>query len=385
MKRNILIFSFFFLIGQSCFSLASDVEISGYVKYLYTQTKWPFFNSTFNDHLIHSRLNVHFYPTNNLKLVTEFRWRTYYGNSVSRIPNFKQWVTHDYPFANLAWTVKESGKLLSYLETDRLYLDYMTQSWQITLGRQRIAWGTCLVWNIIDLFNPMSYLDFDYEERPGSDALRFQYFTGSLSRVEVAVKPDKSKDKQVFAFLWATHITEYDIYLLLARWHNNTTLGMALSGYIKDAGFRAEFRWNAPQNKTRPLPLLATDDWKLVLSVDYTFSNSFYIHSEVFHNYNGLTDKIGIYHNEVLQTGLPTLARWSLFQEFAYDLHPLVRANVFMMYNPDDGSKLFGPSLSWSVGSNLDLYVISFLTKGSNTSEFGSLGRANYLRLKYSF
>ena len=66
------------------------------------------------------------------------------------------------------------------------------EKWELTLGRQRINWGVNLAFNPNDLFNAYSLIDFDYQERPGSDAIRFQYFTNELSSFETAVQFGKS-------------------------------------------------------------------------------------------------------------------------------------------------------------------------------------------------
>ena len=58
-----------------------------------------------------------------------------------------------------------------------------------------------MVWNITDLFNPQSVLDFDYEEKPGSDAIRIQYFTGVIGRLEFVFKPAPNKEDQSLAVL----------------------------------------------------------------------------------------------------------------------------------------------------------------------------------------
>ena len=47
---------------------------------------------------------------------------------------------------------------------DRAWIDYTRGKLQLRLGRQRINWGTNLVWNPNDVFNTFSYFDFDYEE-----------------------------------------------------------------------------------------------------------------------------------------------------------------------------------------------------------------------------
>ncbi|NOX89041.1 MAG: hypothetical protein GXO77_08445 [Calditrichaeota bacterium] len=372
-----------------------DFETSGYVKYLFSGAKLPFIQKRLNDHLLHARLNTRWYVTSDLSFSLETRWRTYYGQSVEDIPDFKERITHDYEFSDLGWELIKKNRLFSFAEIDRLYLDYQAPKWQITLGRQRIAWGTSLVWNIIDLFNPMSILDFDYEERPGSDAVRFQYFTGSLSRIEFAYQPAPSNNKQIFALLWATHYGEYDLFFLAGMKHHRKTAGFAWTGYIKDAGFRGEFRVSDPLSEgpqtPAPLPELPslTNDKRIsvqgVLSFDYSFPNSFYVHSELLYNRNGRTRNAGFYQLQAAKADMLTPAKWSLFQEFAYDFHPLVRGDVFVFYNPDDRSGLIAPSVSWSVFTNVDLYLIGFVIRGKSSSEFGAMGNAGFLRLKYSF
>ncbi|APF18814.1 hypothetical protein Calab_3183 [Caldithrix abyssi DSM 13497] len=374
---------------------AFDYSFSGYVKYLYSNTKLPYFPNRFNDHLLHSRLNGRFYLSTSLTFVAETRWRTYYAESIETLPSIKNQITQDYPLIDLGQKVIDSGAWFSYLELDRLYLDYAAEKWQFTAGRQRIAWGTSLVWNVIDLFNPLSILDFDYEERPGSDALRFQYFTGSLSRLEVAYQPARSPQEQTFALLCATHYGEYDFYFLAGSQNKRKTLGMAWAGYVKDAGFRGEIRWSEALYKSGkqppPIPFFPslTDNKKnmlqMVLSADYAFSNSFYVHTEALYNRSGLTQNAGLYQTQAQQLGLLTVSRWSLFQEFAYDLHPLVRLDVFALFNPNDRSYLIAPSVSWSALTNLDLYLIGFFSGGNALSEFGSFGRAAFCRLKWSF
>ena len=69
---------------------------------------------------------------------------------------------------------------------DRVFLEYNKNDWEVRVGRQRINWGINLAWNPNDVFNAYSFFDFDYEERPGSDAIRIRKYTGIASSVELA-------------------------------------------------------------------------------------------------------------------------------------------------------------------------------------------------------
>ena len=68
-------------------------------------------------------------------------------------------------------------------------------------------------WNLNDLFNAYSFFDFDYAERPGSDAVRLQYFTSSSSSAELAVKVDADNDVTA-AGLWRFNKWGYDFQFL---------------------------------------------------------------------------------------------------------------------------------------------------------------------------
>ena len=381
MKICIILFCFFLpltLIGQ-----VSKLDLNGYTKYLFTSGKNPATTNRLKDHLIHSRINLHWFPASSLTMAMEIRLRGYYGNSVEDIPDFISTIKSDYDYkldANL-WQKKQT---IGYGEIDRLYIDY---------------WGTSLVWNVIDLFNPMSILDFDYEERPGMDAVRIQYFTGELSKLEILYKAGKNKYTHGFAGLFTINYWDYDFFLLAAMYNNRKTLGGAWSGDIKGGGFRGEFKISEPPSKGDStdypiynMTLYGTDlttynhnVFSAVLSGDYTFSSSFYIHSEILFNSNGKTDYTGFYWYQINEASMLSPARWSIFQEFAYDINPLLRGDLFLIYNPIDKSSLFAPSLKWSFITNLELMSVLYVTLGQSDTEFGDYGNSLFFRLKYSF
>ena len=328
----------------------------------------------------------------------EIRLRGYYGDSVKEIPDFISTIKsyYDYELDAEFWNKKQT---IGYGEIDRLYIDYLHDKFQITLGRQRVAWGTSLVWNVIDLFNPMSILDFDYEERPGMDAVRLQYYTSELSKFEIIYKAGKNKYSRGYAGLFTINYWDYDFFILAAMQNNRKTIGGAWSGDIKGGGFRGEFKISEPPTKgdSTDYPILnmtfyGTDltlynhnVFSAVLSGDYTFSNSFYIHSEVLYNSNGKTDYAGFYWYQTSEASMLSPARWSIFQEFAYDITPLLRGNFFTLYNPNDKSSLLAPSLKWSFITNLELMTVLYVTSGQSGTEFGDYGNSLFLRLKYSF
>lgn len=397
MNRKLFLCLIAWLIPIHVHAQMPSYELYGYAKYLFSSTEMPFLQNRLNDHLVHARINTRLYPTNSLIAALEVRLRGFYGESLEKMPGFKSQITNEYDDPKLDAVFWNQKKTFGYAQIDRLYLDYTFEKLQITLGRQRIAWGTSLVWNVIDLFNPMSILEFDYEERPGSDALRLQYYTGAISKFELAIKPGKNKYNTTAAGLWSINKFGYDFYAIAAFKNNRKMLGGAWAGNVRGAGFRGELLVSDPPNKSLSTKYPASIYFgqsffesnkrvmSLVLSADYTFPSSLYLHTETLFNSNGKRKDAGLFSLDVLDAGMLSPARWSIFQEIAYDLHPLVRGTIFGIINPDDKSSVIMPSIAWSVITNLDLLVIGYYTFGDPLTEWGNWGNAVFVRLKYSF
>lgn len=399
LKKNKLLVLFFLIVTNTVFSQGlSPFEYNGYAKYLFSSTKVPGINDRLYDHLLHLRLNTRYYATQNLTFGMELRFRTFFGESSYKIPNYRELIQTTHDFVELDFYLWETKYSIGYLELDRLYLDFVKDDFQITVGRQRIAWGTCWVWNPTDLFNPLEVLDFDYEERPASDAIRIQYYTGPVTKLEVSYKPAKDTYDQILAGLVSLNKWDYDFNFIGGIKYNRWLAGFSWAGDIYGAGFRGEILVSQspnsnsttityPQYTYSSASLILADEpiTSIALSGDYTFPNTFYIHTELLYNNIGVTDNTLLYQPEANSLGLLTAARWSIYQEFSYDITPLLRGSLFGIYNPNDLSCVIVPSLSYSIITNLDLYLISFLFEGNPLTEFGEYGITYYARLKYSF
>ena len=367
----------------------SPFDYNGYVKYLFSNSKYPNASERYSDHLIHARLNTRWYPSSSLTGALELRFRAYYGETVENTPNFLDMIKTKFDFADLGKVIWNEKSSVGYLEIDRLWFDWVKNDFEATIGRQRIAWGTSWVWNPIDIFNPLSILDFDYEERPAVDALRMQYYTGAVSKVEFAFAPAKNKKDIIAAGLVSVNKWNYDFNFIGGVKKERWLAGAGWVGDIEGAGFRGELLVSKGKEVSLPFSnnTFGTDDpiYSFVLSGDYTFPNSFYIHTEVLHNNIGVEDQTSLHQQQALDLGLLTAARWSLYQEFAYDITPLMRGTIFGLFNPDDKSFVIVPSVSYSVVTNLDLLLLGMFFDGNPITEFGDYGSTLFIRLKYSF
>ncbi len=392
-------FIFFLLLSHgSLKAQLSDVELRGYAKNLSTLYHGDFYNIPidFGNYQNSSqlRLNLFWYANDNLILTAQGRTLLIYQDNVQGYINLMNGFSKSSYYFDSKITHIDQKNIAAYTEIDRLNIDWGWQDFEAILGRQRIVWGTCLVWNPTDLFNPFNILDFVYEERPGTDALILNYYTGPVSQLNIAATPGRTVEQVIYAGRYVVNKWNYD-FAFLPGWQKKMwRMGFNWAGNLFDGGFRGEVLWSKPdKNYDQSIYLLPgyvskvlkNPFWTIVLSYDYTFSNSFYIHTEYLYNGLGVTKNAGYRQWEILQTGELSPARNSIFQEFAYDLTPLLRGDIFMILNPNDCSWILAPSLSYSLSSNWEAYLLAFISDGVAGSEFGGYPDQYFLRFKFSF
>ena len=368
---------------QTADAQQSSTELGGYVKYLLSST-FDSPNGTVTDNLLHARLNTKWYPYEGLSGVMELRFRGYYGGTVENTPQFAEQIKNRDGLSGTDATLWRAKKSLGYGEIDRMYVNWAPNNFQATIGRQRIAWGTNLVWNVIDIFNPLSILDFDYTERPAVDAIHLQYYTSPVTKLAVAYKPRTTYSESITGFLWTLNRWDYDFHIIGGERYGMNFGGLGWAGDVAGGGFRGE-------TLVSDIPELATGGAtgslmvSTSLSGDYTFRNSFYIHTELLYNSAGVTSDAARFRLRAQKLWLLSPGRWSLFQELSYDLTPLVRGSCFAIVNPNDRSVALVPSVTWSVVTDVDVSILGLIFSGRTGSEYGGLGKGIYSRGMLSF
>lgn len=360
------------------------IAVDGYLKFLQTIFYQDFNHNWMTDNLIHNRINFHWYPSSKITGTIEFRNRIFYGDFVKTIPGYKESVTRDNGFVDLSFNWSDGYSYLLNSTIDRLYFDYIAGDFQARAGRQRINWGQNLVWNPNDVLNAYSYFDFDYEERPGTDAVKLQYYTGFTSHGELIYQFGDSLENMSFAGLYKFTKMKYDIQVLGGYVRDDWVLGTGWSGNIGGAAFRGEFTYFHANN-----PNMSNRN-QLVGSVsgDYTFKNQLYAHLAVIYNSLGRTKNIHFNQDLFLEGTTAknlTPSRVEIFGQVSYPFTPLITGNFAGIVNPFDKSFFFGPGFTISLQNNLELFLFGQFFEGSENTEYGNIGKLLYWRLKWSF
>lgn len=391
MKKFAIIF-FLILIFLQGTTQAQKLTFNGYIKDLgmYYKPASPIQISE-SDSLdflflnqIHNRLNFRWYATNSLTFALEARNRLFFGQMIRKFPDYENMVNNDEGYFNLGTIIASGDSWFLHSAIDRAFVDYTLKNWQFTAGRQRINWGVNLVWNPNDIFNTFSYFDFDYEERPGTDGVKIQYYTGVTSSAQLVYKIGRNNNETAIAGMYRFLNGSTDFQFLGGWAGKDYVLGGGWSGDIKGGGFRGELTYFIPVNNHNG----SEQAFVASVSGDYTLKNSLYLHSAILFNSNGKTGDAGgdrgIF-NQDLSAKMLSLGMFNLFGQISYPFTPLFSGNFAVIMNPLDQSSFLGPSLTFSLGNNWEIMANGQYFLGRSGTEYGDYGKAIYGRLKWSF
>jgi hypothetical protein len=366
-------------------------QLDGYIKQLQS---FNFFNESFPapptfqgtdtlllDNFFHHRLNVSWTPVANWQLKAGLRSRFFYGDAVKANPFYAEQISdgsNDWLDLDVVWL--DGKQLVGHTVVDRLYGEYSKNEWEVRLGRQRVNWGISTIWNPNDIFNAYAFTDFDYEERPGADALRVRYFTGYTGSVELAARGADRLEHSVIAGRWLFNSGGYDVQLIGGYANQNWVLGGGWAGNIKNAGFKGEASWfYGTESQESSLAITA--------NFDYAFEKGLYLNVGGLYNSEGQT-KGGILQLFTFELSARNLYpyRWASFLQLSYPLTPLMNAGLATIYSPVESHALFlNPTLSFSIADNWGLDAVGQVVFDQEMEGYASPLQALFLRIKFSY
>ena len=382
-RKLIFILSLFLIVYDQTFSQEKPkyLTLNGYVStmqsVMYDSLSGPFVI----DNLIHNRLNLKGFVNENITFAAEFRNRLFSGDMVRAGPSYSEFIASDQGIVDLSWNILNEQSFFLNTTIDRLWVDLNYGKIQARIGRQRINWGQTLVWNPNDIFNVYSYFDFDYVERPGSDAVRLQYYPDFSSAIEIAVKADYN-DQITGAALYRLNKWGYDFQFLAGYFNSEDIVaGAGWSGAMGSVSFRGEASWFQPVKNFSD----TTGTGILTIGFDKSFKNNSMAQMQVMfcNNPVDLISFGSLYYGNMSTKDL-AFSKFSAFGLFSYPVTPLLSISVSAMWFPDMMSYYAGPSLDYSFAENVDLSLI-WQHFESRINEPRTRINMAFLRAKFSF
>ncbi|MBK9109623.1 MAG: hypothetical protein IPM92_14940 [Saprospiraceae bacterium] len=359
------------------------IEIKGYIKDIQTSFFQDRIESITSFNTLHNRINLKLNLDSKLYFKLELRNRILWGDLIKEIPNYGTFLDDDAGFINLSKLWMDEKGFVIHSMADRMYLHYTTDVWDIKLGRQRINWGINTIWNPNDIFNAYNFLDFDYEERPGSDALRIQKNLRSNASIEFAYKPGKNKDQHIGGILYKWNSAAYDFQLLTGLLNTDYFIGGGWAGSIMDAGFKGEFSYFHPKKNTDD----TSGVWSLSFMFDQTFTNEWYLSFAYLYNSQPNGSLIG--NSGFLDAQLSAKSlfpyRTTFYTGISKSLSPIHNLALALIYSPTQNTILCIPSYHWNAATNFDIDITLQSSFAEISKTYKSIGNAFYIRGKWSF
>lgn len=377
MKSNLCIA---FLVGWMMISVGSalaqpSVQLKGYVKELGAFQLSNDLSKVHFDNIVHHRIESRWDFGSGFSAQADARTRWISGYSVRNTPGYGSLIDFDPGVIDLSHNWVDTDRHVVNSSIDRLHLSWIKNQWEVHAGRQRINWGKTMVWNPNDLFNNFAWLDFDYEERPGTDAARVQYNWGYASSAEVAYKITDDIQNSVIAAMYRGNIGTYDIQTIAGYYEDQFAAGVGWAGYIGTSGFKGEMTLFMPDNTV-----------SAVIGADHMLSNGVMLSGELLYN-GGYDDEVNSETSLLRPPSASNLfiASTGYFANASASPHPLVNVSFGVLGSMTRSVHIFIPQISYSASENIDVLLLAQLLKGSALENATETPNAVFIRLKWSY
>jgi hypothetical protein len=236
-----------------------------------------------------------------------------------------------------------------------------------------------ITWNPNDIFNSYSFLDFDYEERPGTDALRVTYPIGLLSSLEGAVA--LANGGRSIAALRYFFNTKYGDYQLNAgHYLGRSTIGLGWASAIGEAGLKGELQYFSALGP-------AYSRVNASVEFDYMTKKEWYWLAGVLLNSRGLNQAVADWSTVSFELNPENMmpGKWNGLIGCRKQWHPLWTSGCSIVYAPGMRLLLGITTLQYNAGEKTDFDFVAQNFFGQREQKFQSITQAFFLRFKYSF
>ena len=363
--------------APSCFK--SHFELDGYVKFMQTFSG-DLDGNIYDQSLWHNRINTKYKINRDHELSLELRNRLMYGEAVKLNTSLKSFLDIDNGVVDLSFVAGENDKFLYSGIIDRFYYKGVSGNWEWSIGRQRINWGINTFFNANDLFNAFNLTDFDYEERPGSDAVRIQKYFKKGSDLELAgaIYGDTSF---VAALKYGWNYKGYDLQVLAGKYFDDYVVGGGWAGDIKNWGFKGEFSYFIPDSKN------IKQAASVSIAGEYILKNGKFISLGALYSANGLRGGSDVTTSLLsFKTSAKNLmpTQWTGMVTIGGQVKELSNFAIVLLYMPEVKMGLLMPSISYSIAQNWDVSLYMINVVGVMDGDAIALTNG-FFRLKYSF
>ena len=271
---------------------------------------------------------------------------------------------------------------------ERLDVMWSVARFDIDVGRQPLSLGTSHFIGVLDVVAPFAPGDLDATYKPGVDAARLRRGIGMTGEAEIIAVASKPWNNGALLGRFRSSVKGIDVELVGGRFRKRGFGGLGWEGGIGDYGVWGELAlFERRKNAEKVWGGWSEAAFSGVAGIDINLPSDFKVGGALMYQDFGVRhpeDLASVYNDAPFREG------WAFLASAGYGLltvhrrmHPLVDADLAGIFNLVDGSTLWQPRLTVSVGDNADMTFYGWLGTGDkNTytftgittrSEFGSL------------
>jgi hypothetical protein len=361
-------------------------RFGGYFRDLLTASHSFFTRDAYGDDVNRLRLSFDGSWQRSLLVHVEYDNELHFGNLITE-PDFDP-VRHRQDSAYFDLLHIWLDRKHAYWDSS-LYRGYLTLrhgNAELTLGRQRIAWGTAHFWSPTDVFNPISPLQIESDERQGVDATQLSVRLPGGFRWSLVYAPQDGINRSTEATRITKTIHNFDVAALGGHFAQDWMAGGNFAGQWGGAGLRGELTYTWRGNGSS----LQSDALRWTFGTDYAINNKWYVLAEYFYNQGqpaGFTPGQPFdpsillrYANQIF-----TLQRHFISAGARYSVTPLLNLQTYAVVEPAGPSVFFMPMASYSLTANTDISAGGQLFASSPTGEFDQVPNLFYLEFTVHF
>ena len=295
-------------------------------------------------------------------------------------------VSDDLRLMNLTEGLNEGSRHRSLHRLDRLNARWRSDRWAVTVGRQAVSWGSGIVFQPLDPFNPFAPTAVDRDYKAGDDLILVErlFDNGHDAQLLHVFRRDAqdsvSSEVASTAAKWHGYAGSVEFELIAAQHYDTEFFGVSGRIPVGPAVLRSDIAMRRGIGQSQQ-----NEDWGVlgIVNIDVAFpwrDRTVYAFAEYFHNDFGLTELPSPLTSVPLdlQAGLARGEFFNLMRDYvavggSFEWHPLLTQQLTVITNLHDSSSLLQMQFAYDVGQNQNMQLGWIGSTGGTGDEFAPI------------
>ena len=279
-------------------------------------------------------------------------------------------VSDDRRLMDLTFDLNDGQRHQALHRLDRLNAQWRSDQWAVTLGRQAVSWGSGIVFQPLDPFNPFAPTAVDRDYKAGDDLVLIERLFENghdmqLMRVFRRDAADQvSNSAASTAAKWHGYAGPLEFELIAAQHYDRDFFGVSGRVPLGPAVLRSDIAIREGVSAGTQ-----NSQWGTlgIVNVDVAFpwrGRTIYAFAEYFHNDFGLSELSSplMQLPADLQEGVVRGEFFNLMRDYlalggSLEWHPLLTQQLTLITNLHDASSLVQMQLAWDVAQNQNVQL----------------------------